>query len=553
MAATSAGGGGPAGGPGPPAGSGTSQLEAPRTRGVTTVAYASEDGAIMVSPSFLHAASVEECTVMLTRYDPSHLLRKDVVAAGVREALNATGAIHTIQAIWKYTRDQKIICVKFANSESAATMIGLKTVDIDGVTCAVSKYGERLVRIELARVPMHATIEELLSVVGHLGIVKSITRPLVHGFEDHLVNMTILPLVGTNFVDEQKQVLRPATFSGQSYVIQYRCLDETVVCTACKERGHFNGPKCPMANRCLICKEEGHQRRNCPTRAPQHRREVPADGGADAFPDNETMLLQRPVNRQAHPRKPEEHGGKPEAPPPPPMSPTTLTSTALPPLVPGNSSATWGNFSVIDNDTTSQRSRSPLSSRHTSSNASSAEEPLQQKLEKIAEGAKNRAKELGLNKKKHKPFSCIKSNTLDESFSVNKNGNNNMNIAQLDGAEDSDDSDGSGERVGTGTDDTEKCFFKDYEEWEIQDIIDNKHSFLCCECGEKGCTNVCLKCPIFPTTWCSEEHICITAQSQLAAFGMNVTDIPPCSDCGLIGMHTCDNDNYKRIPLIEFC
>ena len=69
-----------------------------------------------------------------------------------------------------------------------------------------------------------------------------------------------------------------------------------------------------------------------------------------------------------------------------------------------------------------------------------------------------------------------------------------MNIAQLDGAEDSDDSDGSAERVGTGTDDTEKCFFKDYEEWEIQDIIDNKHSFLCCECGVKGCTNVCLKC-----------------------------------------------------------
>ena len=75
---------------------------------------------------------------MLTRYDPTHLLRKDVVAAGVQDALSSTnGAIHTIKAVWKYTRDPKIICVMFSNPESATAMISLKTVDIDGVSCAV--------------------------------------------------------------------------------------------------------------------------------------------------------------------------------------------------------------------------------------------------------------------------------------------------------------------------------------------------------------------------------------------------------------------------------
>ena len=70
---------------------------------------------------------------------------------------------------------------------------------------------------------------------------------------------------------------------------------------------------------------------------------------------------------------------------------------------------------------------------------------------------------------------------------------------------------------------------------------------------ENGCPNVCITCPIFPTTWCSEEHKCVTAQAQLAAISMDVTDIPPCSYCGLIGMHTCDNDNCKRIPNLELC
>ena len=118
----------------------------------------------------------------------------------------------------------------------------------------------------------HATVEEIVNVVKHLGNVKSITRPLVHGFEDHLVTITLLPRPEANFVEEQKQVLRPARFSGQSYVIQYRCLDETVVCTACKQSGHFNGPKCPMINRCFTCNEEGHRRRNCPKKA-----ELPRD------------------------------------------------------------------------------------------------------------------------------------------------------------------------------------------------------------------------------------------------------------------------------------
>ena len=569
MADASAGEG-PGGGPGPPADGGTRRRpEAPQSnpnRASTPVAYSLEDGPIMVSPSFLHAASVEACTAMLTRYNPAHLLRKDVVAAGVQDALsNATGAIHTIQAVWKYTRDQKIICVKFSNPDSAKALIGLKTVDIAGAACSVSKYGERLVRIELARVPMHATVEELVSVVGHLGNVKSITRPLVHGFEDHLVTMTILPHSNANFVEEQKKVLRPAIFSGQSYVIQYRCLDETVVCTACKERGHFNGPKCPMVNRCLICYEEGHQRRNCPKKsiAPQQLR-----GGLEpqeTAPTYDSSFL--PAKE------------KPFAPPPPPGDPDNLQSTGLPPL----GGSTWGSFNPGVSDIEMYPSSTPQTHRSSTRHIVSAER--QNRLEKTIRGGKMQSEALREKMKERKRkekdakihnhgpsaslmIQCVSGEKGQEepipqtdgptdtpgrdAASHEKVHSDLASDAEIEAVDDS--TEGSVEQShGTGTDDVEKCAFKVYEDWKIQEIIDNQHNFLCCECGEKGCPNICLLCPIFPTTWCSKEHKCVSAQSQLAVFNMDVTDIPQCSDCSLIGMHTCNNDNYKRIPSIGFC
>ena len=99
--------------------------------------------------------------------------------------------------------------------------------------------------------------------------------------------------------------------------------------------------------------------------------------------------------------------------------------------------------------------------------------------------------------------------------------------AEIEAGDEDNSTDGSDEQsLSTGTDDVKECVFKAYEEWEIQDIMDNQDNFLCCECGEKGCPNICLMCPVFPTTWCSKEHKCVSAQSQLAAFSMDVTDIP---------------------------
>ena len=52
-------------------------------------------------------------------------------------------------------------------------------------------------------------------------------------------------------------------------------------------------------------------------------------------------------------------------------------------------------------------------------------------------------------------------------------------------AADDNSTDGSAEQsLDTGTDDGEKYIFKDYEEWEIQEIIDNRQQFICCDCGD---------------------------------------------------------------------
>ena len=152
---------------------------------------------------------------------------------------------------------------------------------------------------------------------------------------------------------------------------------------------------------------------------------------------------------------------------------------------------------------------------------------------------------MNLKTRKSTAFSaCVRSSSppsfLNDNIIANNNNDDHVNCSVeqvhsdlgLDAdIEDVDDSaDRSAEQsLGTGTDDVEKGFFKVYEEWEIKDIFDNQHNFLCCECGENGCPNVCLMCPIFPTTWCSKVHKCVTAQSQLAAFSMDVSDIPPCS------------------------
>ena len=480
--------------------------------------------------------------------------RKEVVANALLGTLRSAGygEDHVIHTIRKFSKNQSVICVRFGLQASADALIALKTVKIINELCTVTKYGDIPVRIQLSRVPLAATVEEVVNVVKHLGTVLQITRPLIQGYEDHIVSILLMPSQEANFVEEQNKVLRSAIFGGQTHTIQYRCLSEIVVCSACKEKGHFNGQKCPMVNRCFSCNEEGHKSYNCPSkvRAPRSR--------GDVAPPEEQV-------------KPVKASTKQPAPIIPPLEPTAFSSTGggLPPLVPGGGT-TWGNFSAISDN---ERSRSPH--RSLERTPPEVHESEQDKLDMIKRGAELRAKELGIKLKTKKSTgfpACVRSSSPPSFLNDNTNDNNNNDDvarhvdssaeqvhsdfgsdAEIEAADDNS-TDGSAEQsLGTGTDVLEKCVFKVYEEWEIQDIIDNQRNFLCCECGEKGCPNICITCPIFPTTWCSKEHKCVTAQSQLAAFSMDVTDIPPCSDCGLIGMHTCDNDNCKRIPLIEFC
>ena len=113
--------------------------------------------------------------------------------------------------------------------------------------------------------------------------------------------VVVIPSLKANLQEEQSRVNRSATFGGQLCAIQYRCLDEVAVCSACNQSGHVNGRRCPLAGVCLSCNKAGHMRKNCPNKVPQQRRvrEEPPDStrGVAAFPYAEP-LLPRPESIQ---------------------------------------------------------------------------------------------------------------------------------------------------------------------------------------------------------------------------------------------------------------
>ena len=220
-------------------------------------------------------------------------------------------------AVQKYHKDKNIICVRLGSSSAAEALIAKKSVSVPAgpndetnVVCSFSQYGIRMVRIELKRIPIIASADEVVAVVEKIGEVHRISRPLVHGFEDSVVILHVIPFIGVDMEAEQKVPFRPAIFSGQSSTVEYRCLDETVVCKACGEIGHRNGTNCPVRNKCFKCGMDGHIRRDCPTSGRKRHQ------GANAFPDREE----------------EEHTvqTKPVAPAPPPADPKSLQSTGLP-------------------------------------------------------------------------------------------------------------------------------------------------------------------------------------------------------------------------------
>ena len=370
------------GGPGGGSGGGPGGHDPPHDAETKTVPYNIAGGApsVLVSPSFLNAASAQASTVMLTRENPSVAMSKTDISTAITAALQTeTGTEHPIVSISKYPRDIQIICVRFLHPISAQTMLNLNSVQIKNVQCAVSKYGQRLVQVELTRVPVHATVEEVVEVVKQLGTIKSVTRPPIQGYEDHKVLIAIETFDNVDLAKEQKSVFRPASFSGETYIVQYRCHGQVVVCTACRETGHMNGPKCPMKDRCLTCNEQGHMKRECPQRR-----------GAHTFPEREEQDHTVQPRNQGPPPGAEQQPapimpGKPPAPPPPPADASALQSTGLPPL----GGTTWGSFdpSVVS-DIEMRRSKSPLDHRHRSSSStrSIVSVERQNRLEKTIRG-----------------------------------------------------------------------------------------------------------------------------------------------------------------------
>ena len=330
-----------------------------------TVEYTAVDGtSVVASPSFLEVDTVAACTVMLTRDDPSVAVRKEDVEAAVLGSLdNELVKIHTIR---KYNNDHRVICVRFESADSADALMKKKTLLVNDAMCTVSRYGETLVRVQLSHVPMTATIDEVIDVVKHIGNVKRITRPLIHGFEDHLVHIALVVNDAVDLSEEQKITTRSAKFGGRRTYVQYRCLDEIAFCPVCKVVGHKNGPRCPLAGRCLICNEKGHMKRNCPN---QHAQSGKVGGfmppGAEKLP---------PVRE------------KPRAPLPPCGDPDNMTSTGLPPL----DDSTWGASNPCISAIETRRSRSPLDRQQSSSTRSVVSAERQARIDATIRGGKMR-------------------------------------------------------------------------------------------------------------------------------------------------------------------
>ena len=322
------------------------QLHARYKDAVETVECTAADGtAVVASPSFLEVDSVAACTVMLTRDNPTVPVRKEDVEAAVYSSLRNELVRPTISTIRKYNNDNRIICVRFASAASADALIDKKTLLVNDVVCTVSRYGETLLRIQLSHVPMTAKLDEVIEIVKHIGIVKRVTRPLIHGYEDHLVQIALVPNGNVDLSEEQKITTRSAKFGGRRTNVQYRCLDEIAFCPVCNDVGHTNGPRCPLARRCLICNKKGHMKRNCPDRH--------AQSGRDETIEEEDQGPPPGAEQPPPARRP--------APLPPPGDPENLTSTGLPPM-----ERTWGSFDagISEIEFEARRSRSPLDSKH---------------------------------------------------------------------------------------------------------------------------------------------------------------------------------------------
>ena len=180
-----------------------------------------------------------------------------------------------IDAMYRYEKDYAVFCVEFATKEFADKIklkgeLAVKSRDDDSVvvSCKITAYGARIVRLRLDNVSRGATAQHIADLVESFGIgeVQGIERPtkaVLGSWENLSVVVWLSPHAHVDLAAEQQNISRPAMFFGVPTTITYRCLDERPVCSACGQVGHI-GPKCPWKGMCFNCRETGHLRRNCP-------------------------------------------------------------------------------------------------------------------------------------------------------------------------------------------------------------------------------------------------------------------------------------------------
>ena len=150
------------GGPGGGSGGGDPGGHPPHAA-ADTVPYNIAGGApsVLVSPSFLYAASAQACTVMLTRENPSVSMSKMEISTSITAVLQSeTGTAHPIVSISKYPRDIQIICVRFLHPISPQTMLNLNSVQINIVS--LNKW---LWRLLLKRLVLPQKLSQILKIL----------------------------------------------------------------------------------------------------------------------------------------------------------------------------------------------------------------------------------------------------------------------------------------------------------------------------------------------------------------------------------------------------
>ena len=175
---------------------------------------------IQVSPSFNSLddrTTVLARTVALHRSDVGKPVSAEAVVAAIAPLFAGKDPKTYIDALYRYEKDFAIICVEFADKTFADKLkakgeIVVKARD-DGsdVTCKLSDYGSRLVRIRLDNVSRGVTAQQIVDLVDsfNIGTVQGIERPtkaVLGSYENLSVIVWLTPYEYTDLAAQQEPV-----------------------------------------------------------------------------------------------------------------------------------------------------------------------------------------------------------------------------------------------------------------------------------------------------------------------------------------------------------